>query len=50
MGRAATSEYDVYSAITFFLVGMGAGSVLAIIFNPKNRVALEGIHGSRRAA
>jgi hypothetical protein len=33
------SEYDLYSAITFLLVGLGIGSVLAIVFNPKQRVA-----------
>jgi hypothetical protein len=36
------SEYDLYSAITFLMVGLGVGSVLAIIFNSKERVALEG--------
>jgi hypothetical protein len=50
MEGATKSEYDVYSAITFFLVGMGVGSVLAMVFNPRNRGALEGIHGWRRAA
>jgi hypothetical protein len=39
------SEYDLYSAITFLVVGLGIGSVLAIVFNPKKRVALEGIKG-----
>lgn len=46
------SEYDVYSAITFLMVGLGIGSVLAIVFNPKQRVALErikGINGWRTA-
>jgi hypothetical protein len=37
------SEYDLYSAITFLLVGLGIGSVLAVVFNPKQRAALEGI-------
>ena len=37
------SGYDLYSAITFLMVGLGIGSVLAIVFNPKQRVALEGI-------
>ena len=36
------SEYDLYSAITFLLVGLGIGSVLAVVFNPKQRAALEG--------
>jgi len=29
------SEYDLDSAITFLLIGLGIGSVLAIVFNPK---------------
>jgi hypothetical protein len=29
------SEYDLYSAITFLLVGLGIGSVLTIVFDPK---------------
>jgi hypothetical protein len=37
------SEYDLYSAITFLLVGLGIGSVLAIVFSPKQRVPIEGI-------
>jgi hypothetical protein len=43
------SEYDLYSAITFLMIGLGIGSVLAIVFNPKQRVALEGISGWRKA-
>jgi hypothetical protein len=50
MEHATKREYDTYSAITFFLVGMGVGSVLAIVFNPTHRVALEGMNGGRRAA
>jgi len=50
MEPATTREYDVHSAITFFLVGVGVGSLLTIVFNPKNRVTLEGINGWRRAA
>jgi hypothetical protein len=37
------SEYDLNSSITFLLVGLGIGSVLAIFFNPKERVASEEI-------
>lgn len=39
--ESATNEggYDLYSAITFLLVGLGVGSVLAIVFGPKQRVA-----------
>jgi uncharacterized membrane protein YraQ (UPF0718 family) len=37
------SEYDVHSAITFLLVGVGIGSVLAIVFKPKRRIAVDGI-------
>jgi hypothetical protein len=43
------SEYDFNSAITFLLVGLGIGSVLAIVFNPGQRVALEGINSWRTA-
>jgi hypothetical protein len=43
------SEYDLYSAVTFLLVGLGIGSVLAIFFNPKQRVALEEINSRRTA-
>jgi hypothetical protein len=38
------SEYDLNSAITFLLVGLGIGSVLALVFSPKVRVAREGIN------
>jgi hypothetical protein len=41
------SEYDLYSAITFLLVGLGIGSLLAIVFNPKQRVAPAGIDSWR---
>ena len=36
------TEYDLYSAVTFFLVGLGVGSILALVFNPRQRVALKG--------
>jgi len=44
---ATKSEYDLYSAVTFFLVGVGIGSVLALVCTPKQRVALEGIRSAR---
>jgi uncharacterized membrane protein YraQ (UPF0718 family) len=37
------SEYDVHSAITFLLLGVGIGSVLAIVFKPKQSVTVDGI-------
>jgi hypothetical protein len=43
------SEYDLYSAVTFLLVGLGIGSVLAIVFNPGQQVALERINSWRTA-
>jgi hypothetical protein len=46
-GARNESEYDMYSAITFLLVGLGIGSVLAIVFNPKQRVPAEGINSWR---
>ena len=50
MENATKSEYDLYSAVTFFLVGLGVGSVLALVFNPRHRVELEAINSRRRAA
>ncbi len=53
MENAMKNEYDVYSALTFFMVGLGVGSVLTLVFNPRHRIALEGIKGIkgwRRAA
>jgi len=38
--ESATNEYDFNSAVTFLLVGLGIGSVLAIVFKPKQGVAL----------
>jgi hypothetical protein len=50
MEHTVKSDYDLYSAVTFFLLGVGVGSVLALVFNPRHRVALEGINTWRRAA
>jgi len=50
MEGATKIEYDMYSAVTFFLVGVGVGSVLALLFNPKQRLALEAIHRRPSAA
>lgn len=50
MENATKSEYDLYSAVTFFLVGLGVGSVLALVFNPRHRVELEAINSWQRAA
>ena len=36
-GATKKSEYDLNSAITFLLVGLGIGSVLSILFNPKQK-------------
>ncbi len=44
MKPATKSEYDLHSAITFFLVGVGVGSVLTLVFHPRHQVALEGIN------
>jgi hypothetical protein len=35
------SEYDLNSAITFLMVGLGIGSVLALVFNPKQREEID---------
>jgi hypothetical protein len=34
-GQRMKREYDLDSAITFLLIGLGVGSVLGIVFNPK---------------
>jgi hypothetical protein len=47
-GAMNKSEYDLSSAITFLLVGMGIGSILAVVFNPKQRDAPEEINSWRR--
>jgi hypothetical protein len=46
-GATNESEYDLNSAITFLLVGLGIGSVLSIVFNPKQRTAPEEINSWR---
>jgi hypothetical protein len=33
------SEYDVPSAVTFLLVGLGIGSFLTIVFGPRTKQA-----------
>ena len=43
-GATKKSEYDLNSAITFLLVGLGIGSVLSILFNPKQKSAPEEIN------
>jgi hypothetical protein len=42
--EGTTNEYDFSSAITFLMVGLGIGSILALVFNPKQRVALDGVN------
>ena len=46
-GARNESGYDLYSAITFLLVGLGIGSLLTMVFNPKQRIAAEGINSWR---
>jgi hypothetical protein len=46
-GATNESEYDLNSAITFLLVGLGIWSVLSIVFNPKQRTAPEEINSWR---
>lgn len=48
-GALNKSEYDLSSAITFLLVGMGIGSILAVVFNPKQRDVPEEINSWRRS-
>lgn len=40
-------EYDLNSAITFLLVGLGIGAILAMVFDPKQKAPLEGMNGRR---
>ena len=48
MQRATrNSEYDLNSAVTFLLLGLGLGAVLGIAFNPKQNVAPQGINSRR---
>jgi hypothetical protein len=46
-GATKKSEYDLNSAITFLMVGLGIGSILAVVFNPKQRDAPEEIDSWR---
>lgn len=50
MMKSEKIGYDLYSAVTFLLIGLGLGTVFAMVFNPntQQRVRLEGIN-SRRA-
>jgi hypothetical protein len=43
------NEYEPYSAVTFLLLGLGIGTVVALVCNPKmrQRVELERINGWR---
>jgi hypothetical protein len=43
------NEYEPYSAVTFLLLGLGIGTVLALVCNPKMRhgVKPEGINSWR---
>jgi hypothetical protein len=44
------TEYDLSSAVTFFLVGLGIGSILALLFNPRQRGEFEGLNSNWRKA
>jgi hypothetical protein len=44
-GATVKSGYDLHSAITFSMVGLGIGLALAILFRPKQRIAPEGLEG-----
>jgi hypothetical protein len=45
--QGTTNNYDLPSAVTFLLVGLGIGSILALVFNPKQRAAPQGINRRR---
>jgi len=49
MMKSEKSGYDLYSAVTFLLLGLGIGTILALVCNPKmrQRVGPEGINGRR---
>jgi hypothetical protein len=46
------NEYEPYSAVTFLLLGLGIGTVVALVCNPKPRegAKLEGINRWRTPA
>lgn len=35
MRRAPHSQYDLSTAVTFFLAGLGVGSLLALLLSPR---------------
>ena len=41
-------EYDLDSAITFLLVGLGIGSALAMFFNPEQKSRVREVEGNNR--
>jgi hypothetical protein len=49
MMKSEKSEYDLYSAVTFLLIGLGLGAVFGMVFNPKTKqkVRLQGINSRR---
>ena len=48
-GATKKGEYDLNSAITFLLVGLGIGSILAIVFDPKQRDIPEEINSGGKS-
>jgi hypothetical protein len=49
MMKSEKSEYDLYSAVTFLLIGLGLGAVFGMVFNlkTKQRVRPEEINSRR---
>jgi len=45
--EGASNEYDLNSAVTFFLVGLGVGTALAIVLKPKQGVLVDGPNGTK---
>jgi hypothetical protein len=45
------SQYDLSTAVTFLMAGLGIGSLLAILFSPRSeRLALIPSRGMQRAS
>ena len=48
-GAAMTNEYDLRSAVTFLLVGLGIGAVLALVLGPPAEETI-GLEQERKSA
>jgi uncharacterized membrane protein YciS (DUF1049 family) len=44
MGNLTESEYDISTAVTFLLAGLGIGSLVTILLFPRSESRVTGIH------